>query len=282
MKAIVYSLFGYGQEKHKDSFDFFTYLTGLSVNVRLCRLVYPDWKIILETDKATYLGFRDYFDAMPIKIEINEPEQLTKAMLWRLKPVFEKNIQGTNIYTHILCRDLDSPVTYREAQAVQYWINRDKALHCITDSDSHNIAMMGGMIGVRPSYFIERTGKGTWDGMMSMGNYDWTKKGTDQTFMNNELYPKFAQHGNDSVTQHYLSGMPNSFLSDYQNKIQDLDIPNVPYEYKCTNDCCFHIGQSGWYDGYTKKIFKKYVDKFEDITRAEKLYPLIFYWNNDI
>ena len=287
MKAIAYSLFGYNKAKHPDCFDFPSYLRGLSINVRLCRMVYPGWTVILHTDRETHDAYQRYFELMPITVNVLPSAALTKAMLWRLKPVYEKNwseeAQGFTDwkYTHVLCRDLDSPVTYREAQAVQYWINKDKAIHCITDSVSHNLPMLGGMIGIRPHYFTERTNTKTWDELMSLGAHiDYSNKGADQVFLNSHIYPVFSRHGHDSVTQHYLEGMPNSFLTDYHREIQPLDLPDVPFEYKCTNDCAVHIGQSGWNETPTLKIFNKYEHIFSDIIEAEKKYPLIFYWNN--
>jgi hypothetical protein len=279
MKAIVYSLFGYNKEKHPDCFPFASYLRGVSINTRLARLVYPEWKIILEIDRESYEAYQKYFDAMPIEIEVNDPMPLTKSMLWRLKPAFHTE-GGKWKYTHILCRDLDSPVTYREAQAVKYWINRDKAIHCITDSISHNLPMLGGMIGVRPDYFSDRMGVIEWNDLIAKEPQEWSRKGADQTFLNNVIYPVFSRHGKDSVTEHFLKGMPNSYLSDCNMTIQDLELEGVPHEYKCTNDCAVHIGQSGWNETPTLKIFEKYEDKFTDIIEAEKQYPLIFFWNN--
>ena len=63
-------------------------------------------------------------------------------MLWRLLPIFEYNVE------RIICRDTDSPLTYREAQMVKEWENSPKVVHAITDSVSHNIPLMGGMIGL--------------------------------------------------------------------------------------------------------------------------------------
>lgn len=270
--AISYSLFGYGKTTPDNCFEFNTYLRGLSINVRLARLLFPEFEVVLHLDKETYEGFKAYFDSMPIRVVICEAAPLTKAMLWRMKPCFEHQ------YTHVLCRDLDSPLSYRERQAVEYWINRDKAAHAITDSVSHDVAMLGGMIGFRPQYFSMRTGFNTWEDMFSTCGYDFTKKGNDQMFLTNFIYPKFAQHGTDSITQHYLKGMPHSFLSDCHNKIQDLELP-IPFEYKDSNDSCVHIGQSGWNETGTFKFLLKHWDKFTDILDAESKFPNVFYWN---
>lgn len=219
MKAIVYSLFGYERGRQENCFDFPSYLRGLMINIRMNRLIFPDWKIILETDSATNQAYGKLFSKLPIELEVNEDNTpLTKAMLWRLKPAFHPESYLGNPtwkYTHVLCRDLDSPPTYRERQAVEQWIDNDKTMHAITDSVSHNLPLLGGMIGVNPTTFTERVNAQTWDNLMKQGNYDFSIKGTDQHFLNDIVYPKVAQHGADSITQHYFNGHSNTFLSDF-------------------------------------------------------------------
>lgn len=271
MKVISYSLFGYDKERQADCFDFNSYLRGLMVNIRLARLIYPEWVIRVHTDKSTYNGFKDLFDKLPIQIVICEEAPLTKAMLWRLKPCFDTDV------THVLCRDLDSPVTYREAQAVKYWMNRDKTAHAITDSVSHDVPMLGGMIGFIPKYFTQRMECNDWDTFVSRGRYDWNRKGSDQTFLTNEVYPKVAQHGYDSITQHYVLGMGNSFLSDYHNTIQGMEL-DIPSEYKETKDICGHIGSAGYYNAQLSRFINKHAEKFNDLIEIEKDYPNLFTW----
>jgi len=271
--AISYSLFGYERERNADCFDFNSYLRGLMINIRMNRLLFPGWDIILQTDTSTYEGWKGLLDILPIKLEVHQDKvPLTLAMLWRLRPAFNQN------YTHILCRDLDSPATYREVQAVQYWINRDKAAHAITDSVSHDVPMLGGMIGFRPQYFMDKVGVRTWgDLIRKESGYDWSRKGNDQAFLTHIVYPCFAKQGVDSITQHYCLGMPNSFLSDYHSKIQDVEV-NIPIEYKESNDVCGHIGSAGYYNGQMSRFINKNADKFLDLIEIEKDYSDLFSW----
>jgi len=279
MKGIVYSLFGYERGRAENCFDFNSYLRGLMICLRMNTLIYPDWKTVLETDENTYNGFKTLFDKLIeqeiIIIEINKNNtKLCEAMLWRLKPIFWKK----NKFTHILCRDLVSPATYREAQAVNYWVNqREKAMHAITDSISHDVALMGGMIGIMPEHFIHKTSCYTFEDLMKKSNIDYSTKGSDQVFLNQNIYPMFAQKGNDSITQHYVLGFANTFLSDWHNEIEDIDI-GLPIELKETNDICGHIGSAGWYEPIASKLIYKYKSKFYEISEAEKEYPQIFYW----
>lgn len=271
MNIISYSLFGFNKERNESCFDFNTYLRGLLINIRLNRLLFPDFTIRLHTDTNTFEGFKDLFKSLPIEIVLCDSAPLTLAMLWRMKPCFDNSVSV------VLCRDLDSPPTYREAQAVKYWMDKDKAAHAITDSVSHDVPMLGGMIGFKANYFKQYTGFESWEAMVNTG-MDWTQKGTDQTFLTQRIYPCFAKHGVDSITQHYVLGMPNSFLSDCHNHIQDVELS---LGYKESNDVCGHIGSAGFYEPPMLRLIKKTWDKFSDLNAIEKKYPNIFYWVND-
>lgn len=292
MKAIVYSLFGYGKERQANCFDFNSYIRGLMINIRMNRLLFPEWNVVLETDSTTYEAFKYLFDNIGITVNVNKPDPLCLAMLWRLKPVFEQEPNQDWKYTHILCRDLDSPPTWRDAQAVEYWIKRDKALHAITDSVSHNLPLLGGMIGVRPAYFTERVGQ-SWEDMISIGReIDFNRKGSDQTFLNKYIYPAFAKPGSDSITQHYFNGMGNTFLGDFRtctcpptaghepHCINNVEL-NLPFEYSESNSVAGHIGAAGAYTGALFKFLHRYKDQFKDLIEVEEEYPTIFYWVQD-
>lgn len=284
MKAIVYSLFGFDRARAENCFDFASYLRGLMICLRFNRLLYPGWKTILETDQATYSGFEPLFkyleDKNIIRIEKNpNGTPLCAAMLWRMKPVFWQTETQEWVFTHVICRDLDSPATYREAQAVEYWISKDKALHAITDSISHDVPLMGGMIGIRPAYFTERAAVQSFSELMKKCPFDLSTKGSDQHFLNGTIYPFFGEKGTDSITQHYCLGHGHTFLSDFHNSIQDIAVPGVSEELKETNSICGHIGASGFYEPPTIRIINKYKYLFSDLIEIEKLYPQIFYWN---
>lgn len=275
MKGVIsYSLFGFNKERQDNCFVFGDYLRGLSVNIRLAELLYPNWDIILHTDQSTYDGLRDILTQLPIKITICEDAPLTKAMLWRMKPCYNPD------YTHVICRDLDSPLTYREAQAVKYWTNRDKAAHAISDSISHGIPMMGGMVGFKPRNFMDYTGFRTWNALVDGKGLDYTKKGADQDLLNMYVYQCFAKHGSDSITQHYVLGMPNTFLSDCHNFIHDLEL-DIPHELKETNDLCGHIGAAGYYSAPMLKFVLKYKERFSYLWEIESQHKDLYYWTNE-
>ena len=273
-KAICYSLFGYGKPRQDHSFDFNSYLRDLMTSIRMNRLIYPDYRTVLNTDSDTYEAFKDLLLGCDIDLYINEPAPLCKAMLWRLKPIY------TGKYTHVLCRDLDSPVTVREAKCVKYWENKGKAIHAITDSVSHNIPMMGGMIGIRVDLFLQKM-PNSWDALMSMASYDYNRKGTDQEFLNRVIYPVFAKMGEDSITQHYLKGYANTFLSDWHNEVPEYIDLGLPAALNESNDTCGHIGSAGAYSSSLFKFLRKYWHNFDDLLALEAKHPNIFYWVNE-
>ena len=297
-KAITYSLFGYERERQESCFDFFSYLRGLMLCLRFNRLIYSDFETILETDHATYNGFEPLFkvlqDKNALRVEKNKNgAALCEAMLWRLKPVYWKDAQHKWEFSHVLCRDLDSPSVYREAQAVQVWMNHDKAMHAITDSISHDVALLGGMIGMRPDYFTARTSTNSFTELMNLCKNDLSGKGSDQLFLNQVVYPMVGEKGHESITQHYFKGRGNSWLNDYHTCNCWLEQPalghrdncplnvplSIPVELKETDDCVQHIGSAGWNGPKTDAFMHKHKHRFEDLITAEKLYPKIFTTN---
>ena len=290
MKVISYALFGFNKAREKDCFDFNSYLRGLAINLRLARLLFPEWKVRLHIDEASYNGFQRYFELLQhphsdiLQISICREAELTKAMLWRMKPAFDNEVEL------FICRDLDSPLTYRDAQAVKQWENSTKAAHAITDSISHNIPMMGGMIGFKNQHFKDYTGFNDWNNMVNqMSGYNI--KGADQDFLNRYIYPKYANPSNSSIMQHYFLGMPNTFLDGYltcncysvsgHKDDCKLNIElNLPEDYKDSNSIGGHIGAAGYYPTETERFLNRYKDKFLDIQNAEDLHKDIFYWRN--
>jgi hypothetical protein len=282
MKAISYSLFGYNKQPAATCFEFNTYLRGLATNIRVNRVIYPGWQNILNIDPNTYNSpFKPIFDWYQSKglLEINlcpDNEALCLAMLWRMKPIFFTN-DGAWKYTHVLCRDIDSIGTFREAQAVAQWISEDKAMHCITDSISHNIPAMGGMIGFRPAYLSSRMDIRSWDQLMKKNpKIDFSRKGTDQDFLNRVVYPQCS----DSATEHFILGMKRNIPAGNGRhyEIADIELPGVGQEHKFTNDLAGHIGASGYYEPPMMKFLKSLDPYRDEYVEMEKQFPQLFFW----
>jgi hypothetical protein len=273
MKYISYSLFGFGEKTPENCFEFNSYLRGFWINVRLAKVLYPDWRVHLCTDHDTYNHFEELFNEMRnfgVEFMVLDKQPLCLSMLWRILPIFDADCEK------ILCRDADSPLTYREAQMVLEWERTGKIVHAITDSVSHNIPMMGGMIGFTKHFTNHFNSFGS-----IIESRDYSVKGSDQDTLNNRIYPSFSHPGNDSIVQHYILGMGNTFLSSYTNTYDNSPLPNVNDIYVRTNDTCGHIGAAGYYEAPTLKFLKGYDENKGLYEEFEKKYSNIFYWANE-
>jgi hypothetical protein len=278
--AISYALFGYQKPKPDNCFEFNSYVRGMMVNIRINRIIFPGWENIIHIDHASYESpYRPLFNWLEgkklAKFVVCKDAPLCLAMLWRLKPLFEKDGKDKWTYTHVICRDIDSVCTYRDAQAVAQWIQEDKTIHCITDSISHNIPMMGGMIGFRPHYITERLKADSWLVLTNMGSFDWNRKGTDQDFLNKFIYPK----NSDSATEHFVKGMRHNLKEEdgRHYSIPDIDIGIDPL-YKELDLVCGHIGSAGYYEIQMVKFLCEVDPYRNEYKEIEQKFPTLFYW----
>jgi len=282
--CLSYSLFGYDANQ-KSGFDFPSFVRGLMVNVRFNRLLYPGWVNVIHMDKESYSSkYQPLFDWLIDRGFIDvvicpSNEALCKAMLWRMKPIFETTKTGDLKYTHTLCRDLDSICTYREVQAVTIWLQEQKVIHCITDSVSHNIPMMGGMIGIWANTFADRVKARTWDELMNKSDgINYTVKGADQTFLNKYVYPPCA----DSATEHFVLGMVHNLPEENGRhySIEDIQLP-INVRYKASNDCAGHCGAAGYYDMPTMNFLKNIDPHSKEYWEIEDQFKGLFPWAYD-
>jgi hypothetical protein len=180
MKVIVYTLFSHPA----DSFSLNTYIRGLMLNLKLARILYPDWKIVLIVSESVFYG-NEWLQKVDIEIVLaNDNDAFTKKMLWRLKPIFCEK------YTHIICRDVDAPLTLRERLCVEDWILSGAVVHAITDNDYHSVPLLGGMIGFRTERFVAHTQFSSWESLFSNCSIDFSVKGADQDFLRRIYLPK--------------------------------------------------------------------------------------------
>lgn len=286
MRAIAYSLFGYGQQTPDSCFEFETYCRGLFVNIRINRIIYPDWtnvvKIDHESRNSKYKAVFDWLEGNTNTKFVLMPsgQHLCRNMLARFQTVFSY-AHPTWEYSHVLCRDSDSISTYREAQAVAQWIKEDRSSHCITDSISHNIPMMGGMCGFRPGYVNDRLqASDNPDFIFSKLlerclDIDFSRKGSDQDFLMRVIYPKVQ----DSITAHFVLGIrqvvPEGEGIHY--KIDDIDIGIDP-AHKFLDTCAGHIGASGYYEPPMIRWLNT-IDPFRQrYLEIQQKFPKLFFW----
>jgi hypothetical protein len=277
--AISYSLFGYNQQ-HENCYDFRAYLRGLHLNIRIAELLYPGWQVVVNVDQSVlqspYVNYFSKIGLYKTSVIYQATTELCRMMLYRLYPAFLSD--GDNMkYDRVICRDTDSLLSYRERQAVAYWERGPKMAHAITDSVSHNITLMGGMIGFQSGPFRARMGVTSFDELLSFSQgIDFTRKGADQDFLNRYVLPKVA----DSITEHFVLGHPQTFRGDCHNFIHDIDLKEigVPDELKETNGYGFHVGASGFQTDAVVKFLQVHGKDNEYWDSIEKQYPETFYW----
>lgn len=290
MKAVSYSLFGYDRSRAENCFDFNSYLRGLHICIRFNRILFPGWDIVLNIDEASYNSpYRRIFDwhqnkgFLKIKLFPNG-EPLCKAMLRRVQTVFDYSHPNWT-YSHVICRDLDSIPTYREAQMVQEWIEEDRAIHCITDSVSHTIPMMGGMIGFRPGYVndimkLTLHPQDAFNSLMALsGDINFSQKGSDQDFLGRIMYPKLCTN----ATEHFIKGRPHDLIEGIGRhySVPDIELEKVDRKFDETNRLAGHVGAAGFYEAPTMK-FLYYDDPYKsDYEELETMpeFAQIFYWS---
>lgn len=294
MRAIAYSLFGYNKGRFDNCFSFDSYLRGLHICIRFNRILYPGWVNVLNIDEASYNShYRPIFDWhvkkgwLRISVFPND-EPLCKAMLRRLKTVFDYDHPNWR-YTHVICRDLDSIATYREAQMVTEWIAEDRAIHCITDSVSHTIPMMGGMVGFRPGYIndllkLNINPEAAWDKLLSMApDIDFRRKGSDQDFLNRIIYPKCAHN----TTEHFILGMRHDVLEEngrhykIDPTIKPHGVSDEMRDKLEEKKLAGHVGAAGFYETPTMYFLyhhDPYKAEYQEL-ETMKGFEQIFYWN---
>lgn len=252
-RVISYSIFGSRTIPKEDRWLFNTYMRGLYFNVCMNALIYPDWISHVEVDSGTFMDHDNFFiwlaDNYGMTYNINVLEPRCKAMLWRLKPIWN----DTDI---VLCRDSDAITTWREKTAVYEWLTTTDNIHGINDNEAHGLPMMGGMVGFRAKAIRDHFKE--WDALMFDNEEisDMKLHGSDQTFLMKVIYPHFKG-------SFYLSDELGR-LSPHNNPLWESDL------------CSRHIGSAGIVEMETIRFFRR--RNLEKVGVFAKRYPEIFSW----
>lgn len=280
--VIGYSLFGY-QHENENCYDFKSYLRYLGLNLKMKELIWPEWKIYIAMDEVTYNSpYKAFFDYHwtnnKIDIEIVPLQPLCLMMLYRMKPMFKTDGNGNPYADRVMCRDIDSLSTFRECQAVQYWINNGRVAHGMTDSISHTIRLMGGMVSFMSRQFKERMGVNTFEEMLALlPGMDYSRKGADQDFLNRVVLPKVE----NSITEHNMLGIFPASSGDSHTYIQEVAVP-IRGTLRESNLLVNHIGQAGCIIEPVLKFFENHLSPEHQnyYNHIEAIYKDVFYWHD--
>jgi len=129
---------------------FINYLPAI---VRAHHSVFPEWDMVIHHDERVmeynyFVVLEEMHRQGLLRLEyMGEAETLCGSMLWRMKPVWDEEVDAT------ICRDIDSLPTPRERKAVDRWLDSGKGFHAMQDSISHRgTLLLGGMVGFLHSF----------------------------------------------------------------------------------------------------------------------------------
>lgn len=188
-----------------------------------------DWQLRLQlgTDvaKVHRTLARAYHEVGLLTLTEREPEPLTKAMLWRMAPVFD----GASDF--VFCRDLDAAPLPRDRAVCEQFISSGCFVHTVHDN-VHHIGIMGGLCGFLARAFREVSG---WRSLEDMYNSagetqeGWAKHGTDQNVLNRHILNNPAM----KLLEHRFSGWSGGPYGTARNagvyncKAWSMPIPNT-------------------------------------------------------
>lgn len=259
MKVLSYSLFG-----DPSSFEFGFYLRGAYFNFRMNRILYPGFDMRIHVDHKVFFKYQEFIKELSnlgVLVSFHKNEARCLSMFWRMIPLFE------NIYTYVICRDLDSVSTYREALCTYEWLNSGLPYHAINDNAAHG-GLMGGLVAFRSEDFKRDTGYTSFDQMIK--GQDLSKHGSDQNFMNKYIHPKIKYW----LMLHKLKG------AGIEAKVTKTEVPaSGPIDKKLwTSDLISrYIGSAGVIDMELLRFFKS-ADPNPKFDAFEKKYSDIMYW----
>jgi hypothetical protein len=259
--VISYSLFG-----DPNSWEFGYYLRGTYLNLRMNKILYPNLHSIIYTTPELieryydlWIAYGNLFKNIAIQKKDNNPPKCL-GMLWRMLPIFSSN------YDFVICRDLDSVSTYREALCMYEWINSGFSFHGINDNDAHG-GLMGGLVSFNCDRFKEKTGYTTFEQMVKGLNLQ--AHGSDQNFLNKSIHPKIK----NDLFMHTLKGAGCS-AAHIKNDVLPGSLDKKLW---LADLISRYIGSAGVIDFETIRFLRSF-DKDLRYIEMEKKFKDIFYW----
>lgn len=257
-KVISYSLF---QMPNIERWLFYVYLRGLVWNVKMCRAVYPDYEVHIQVDAKTFSEFNNIFfglcDIYGCKYSVNPPMDLCRAMITRMRPIFEPDVEIC------LTRDADSIVTYREAVAVEQWIKSKDTTVAMTlkDNAGHSLELMGGMSNYKCD--LIRLQYATWDNFMKQIEIPLQVHGSDQRYLMETIYTRFKD---------FIRVVDMQGISKYEHP----KLEGVKEELYLSNLIPAFIGTAGINEMEYNRFQEQFL-KNDAMEQIEKSYPNVFY-----
>lgn len=155
------------------------YLNGALTAIESARSYFPNWNLWFYIREDVPKLFLNQISAKGARLIPTAYPQEYSGMALRFLPASDPSVDV------MLCRDVDSLFTFREASAVNEWLSGHANFHIIRDHPDHILPIMGGLWGCRKGAVPEmRT--------LIQQYKRFSSYGSDQKFLARHVYPKIV------------------------------------------------------------------------------------------
>ena len=270
-KVISLALFGDSTRKDGSGMNYHAYLPSY---VLACNNLFESnegWELHIHVDQQTLAG--DY-GAMLMKMNhahlahvVAMPAaELTKAMLWRMKPVFQHGVG------YVFCRDIDCIPMPRDRAICDTFIASGCVVSTVHDSGSHT-GIMGGLCGFDTKAFRESTKLYTLQDLYNVANQsaaNWARHGTDQTVLNRLIDApggppllEFRYNGWHAGPHKFAARNRGEYLTkSYSTVTPDVGKSRLTSALQCEADLLAnHLGAAGFEIDKARAFWDKHGDQ---------------------
>jgi hypothetical protein len=213
--------------------------------------LFPGWELVLHHD-----GGIDQHPLGDVLLHLAAAGAVTlscmgmgnssRAMLWRMHPIWDSGDSWDGRVEQVICRDLDCLPCAKDRRLVEAWIASDLPVHAISDNVSHTGHLMGGMVGFHAPRFRELARLESYDDFLELRHEDeWGDRGGDQQHLNRHVWPRVVGW----VCEHRLRGQAPDLGNPRQDLVAALatPLPDVDPETAAGSDAILnHLGQAGF------------------------------------
>lgn len=280
-KAVSIALFGDATRKDGSGQNYHRYLpTFVLAHANLFPRV-EGWELHVHVDNTTLNGpygrmLLRMAEADLLNVRSHGSAILTRAMLWRMTPVFAV----VDAPYYVFPRDIDALPMPRDREVCDVFIASNCMVHTVHDSLSH-AGIMGGLCGFQSAAFKQSTGLGTLNDLYDFAKKtedEWALHGTDQLVLN-----RLVDHANGpTLLEHRYNGWHSGpktkavhKAGEYRCKSWSTPIPDIGKS-KLGNELQFeadllanHMGAAGYEVGRARFWWERHGDqKLSQLVRA--------------
>lgn len=228
------------------------------------------WSLRVHVDSIVDDGRHGRFiarlaDAGLVDVARMGPAILTRAMLWRMAPVFEEGVD------YAFPRDLDACPMPRDRKACDQFIFSACVVSTVHDNMAH-AGIMGGLCGFHAPKFREAMGLQTLDDLYARAkttDAEWAQHGTDQNVLNRLI----CRPGGPILLEHrfngWTEGKPGAYRREagiyecaaYSTPLSDAGTSVFVGEVARQADrLANHLGAAGYDHEAARRFYEEYGD----------------------